>query len=57
MNFSINFSSSVDFQPVFKLVDSVTDVEVTYSGPYTLRALSGGVSLSEMTEFLPSQHV
>ncbi|XP_064403111.1 uncharacterized protein LOC135348740 isoform X2 [Halichondria panicea] len=46
-----------EFRPVFKLVDVVTSQENIYSGLYTLRALSGGVDLSEMTQFQPSQQV
>lgn len=48
---------SAEFRPVFKVVDAVTDTATVYSGPYTLRALAGGIQLSNMREFMPREHV
>ena len=42
---------------MMQLVDSVTGASSTYTGPYTLRVLAGGTSMSRMETFNVGQNM
>ena len=46
-----------EFNPVFQVIDSVTEETAIYTGPYTLRAVAGGTRHSDMKFFRKADNV